>query len=139
MRRLGVLPLRIDFTLPTREKEEIMREGIVLFLLVVVLMIPGFSEAQMHRSGQGNQQADSSMMHQNMGRMAEMMTKMAKVMNTGKMTPEHQKQCADIMRRMGMMMLEMSGTYDKEAHERHQKQFQEIEKQFAPFDNLYDH
>ena len=114
-----------------------MRQCLVSILVLTLLSITGCSTVQEQGVMHDQQQMDSSMMHEHMVMIADIMTIMAKIMGTGKMTSEHQKQCADMIEGMSQMMREMSDPYEKGVQERHRKEIQEIEEEFDPFNNLY--
>jgi myosin heavy subunit len=112
-----------------------MRPKIVIVLAVALLTLPVTSVAQKQSGEQGEHKAKSSMMHANMGAMAEMMTKMSQMMSKGRMTPEQQKKCADAMKQMSQMMKEMSAPHGKQVQEKHQKELQEMERELNPLFN----
>ena len=112
-----------------------MKHRIVSILVAVLLMVPGIVVAQKHGGEQGKQKAKGSMMHTNMGMMAEMMSKMSQMMSSGKMKSEHQTKCASMMKKMSQMMQEMSFPHGKEVQEKHQKELREIESEINPLFN----
>ena len=116
-----------------------MKHRIVSILVAVLLMVPGIVVAQKHGGEQGKQKTKGSMMHTNMGMMAEMMSKMSQMMSSGKMEPEHQKQCASMMKKMSQMMQEMSVPHGKEVQEKHQRELQEMEEELNPLFNHLVH
>jgi len=116
-----------------------MKHRIVSILVAVLLMVPGIVVAQKHGGEQGQQKAKGSMMHTNMGMMAEMMSKMSQMMSSGKMEPEHQKRCASMMKKMSQMMQEMSAPHGKEVQEKHQRELQEMEEELNPLFNHLVH
>ena len=116
-----------------------MKRRIVSILVAVLLMVPGIVVAQKHGVEQGKQKVKGSMMHTNMGMMAEMTSKMSQMMSSGKMEPEHQKQCASMMKKMSQMMQEMSVPHGKEVQEKHQRELQEMEEELNPLFNHLVH
>jgi polyhydroxyalkanoate synthesis regulator phasin len=116
-----------------------MKHRIVSILVAVLLTVSGIVVAQEHGGEHDQQKAKGSMMHANMGMMAEMMSKMSQMMSSGKMGPEHQKQCANMMKKMSQMMQEMSVPHGKEVQEKHQRELQEMEEELNPLFNHLVH
>ena len=116
-----------------------MKHRIVSILVAVLLVIPGIVVAQKHGGEQGKQKAKGSMMHTNMGMIAEMMSKMSQMMIGAKMKSEHQKKCASMMKKMSQMMQEMSVPHGKEVQEKHQRELQEMEEELNPLFNHLVH
>lgn len=112
-----------------------MRSRIIFIILAALLLVPGFSLAQQRGGGQGQHSTKGAMMRANMGKMAGMLTKMSQIMSTGKMSPEQQKQCADIVKQMSQMTREMSVPHDKQVKEKHQKELRELEEELNPLFN----
>ena len=113
-----------------------MKRTTISIVTAILLMLPVASVAQKHGGEQMDHQAKGSMMHANMGAMADMMNKMSKMMTEGEMKPEEQKKCAEIMRKMSQMMKEMTVPHDKQVQEKHQKELRELEREINP---LFDH
>ncbi|MHB9071956.1 MAG: hypothetical protein ACYC6G_00370 [Desulfobaccales bacterium] len=64
----------------------------------------------------------------NMGMMSEIMRDMQQLMNDGRMTPEQQREMADMMNQMSQIMREMLTPQPWEVEERHHRQLQEIQR-----------
>jgi hypothetical protein len=113
-----------------------MKRTTISIVTAILLMLPVASVAQKHGGEQMEHQAKGSMMHANMGAMADMIDKMSKMMTEGEMKPEEQKKCAEIMKKMSQMLKEMSVPHDKQVQEKHQKELRELEREINP---LFDH
>ena len=81
-----------------------MRRRIIAMLTAAFLIIPGFSVAQRHVGGEGQQNLKSStmkasmgMMQGNMALMAEITDKMQQMMSTERVSPEQQSQILNMM------------------------------------------
>ena len=116
-----------------------MKHRLVSVLVAVLLLVPGSGVAQKHGGEKGQQRAKGSMMHTNMGMMAEMMSKMSQMMRCVKIEPEQQKRCASMMKKMSQMMQEMSAPHGKEVQEKHQRELQEMEEELNPLFNHLVH
>lgn len=108
------------------KKEKIVRRQLITILTIAFLIIPGFSVAQRHGGGEGQQNRKSSkmkdsmgMMRANMGLMAKITDKMQQMMSTGRMSPEQQKQILNMMKQMSHMMKEMAVPHGEKVKKRH--------------------
>ena len=112
-----------------------MRRRIIAMLTAAFLIIPGFSVAQRHGGGEGQQNLKSStmkasmgMMQGNMALMAEITDKMQQMMSTERMSPEQQSQILNMMKQMSQMMREMAVPHGEEVKKHHIHELQEMRK-----------
>ena len=113
-----------------------MRRRLITLLTAAFLIMPGFSVAQKHGGGEGQQNLKSStmkasmgMMQSNMGLMAEITDKMQQMMSTGRISQEKQKEIVNMMKQMSRMMREMAVPHGEEVKKRHNHELQEMRKQ----------
>ena len=105
-----------------------MRSKILIFLLAILLTIPGILYAQKHSGGQGQPKMKSSMMHANMGMMADITAKIYQILSNGQLNPAQQTQVLDMMYQMSQIMREMSVPHGEEVKKRHSKELMDMRK-----------
>ena len=108
---------------------------LVVFLVAALLMLPGFSTAQMHSGGQGQHKTKSSMMRANMGIMADISAEMYQLMSKRELNPEQEKQVLTTMNHMTRIMMEMSIPHGEQVKMRHNEELAEMLKSM---DRLYE-
>jgi hypothetical protein len=106
-----------------------------IFLLTALLMVPGFSHAQMHSGGQGQHKTKSSMTQSNMGIMADISAEMYQLMSKEQLKPEQEKQILGMMNHLSRIMMEMSVPYGEQVKMRHNEELKEMLKRM---DRLYE-
>ena len=109
-----------------------MKRIMIIILIVAFFIAPNISWAQKdNKMMQGNM-----MMQDNMTMMADMMMKMSKMLSKGDMKPEHQKQCGDMLKKMGQTIRDMAPQHEAKVDEQAKKELQKVEKELDP---LYDY
>ena len=117
-----------------------MRRRIIFMLMAASLIIPGFSVAQRHGGGEGQQNLKSStmkasmeVMQGNMGLMAEITDKMQQMMSTGRISHEQQEEILNMMKQMSRVMREMAVPHGEEVKKRHNHELQKMRNELDSF------
>lgn len=110
-----------------------MRKKVPVFIMAL-LIASGLSFAQEHGGGHEQVSSKGSMMHANMGALADITAKMYQIFNTGRMSPEQNQQALSILKRMSQTMQEMSVPHGEDVKKRHKA---ELHKMHEEVNTLY--
>jgi hypothetical protein len=110
-----------------------VRKKVPVFIMAL-LIASGLCFAQ-ERGGVHEQvSSKGSLMHANMGVLADITAKMYQILNRGRMSSEQDQQALGILKRMSQMMQEMSVPHGEDVKKRHKA---ELHKMHEEVNTLY--
>jgi hypothetical protein len=100
--------------------------ALALFVTSVSAQSSTTSPQTMKMENHGNMSMESSVMHNNMSSMGQLMQKMADTLNKQNMSAEQRRECAEHMERLSKVMMECA----------HDQKLENVETQKKKIDNL---
>ncbi|MFT5702643.1 MAG: hypothetical protein ACI8ZB_005567 [Desulforhopalus sp.] len=109
--------------------------ALALFVTSVSAQSSTTSPQTMKMKNHGNMSMESSMMHNNMSSMGQLMQKMADTLNKQNMSAEQRRECATHMERLSKVMMECAHDQKLENVETHKKEIDNLTKEWNYFES----
>lgn len=124
-----------------------MKNLLLSFVVVIMSLITTLGMAQSNSSSatkmpmHDNMTMESSMNHENMAGMGQLMMKMSDAFEKHKMTDEQRSECARFMNRLSAIMMSCAGDVELKAVEKHKDDIEKITEEWNYFEkgNFEDH